>query len=139
NAVIDPTVSSPVLLSVNVNHSTLNLDRDTGSVIAAGDNTYLISLAVEGVALLADQGSSPNIILKGFKPGSAEAFFERLIRTVQVNGDTVSFESHVSFTIRRSDIGLLRLEFSLQMGSTASGNTIQLPLLITRTNSAPQL
>ncbi len=130
----------PFLSSASLSVGSVNLDTDTsGAVTPLGNLTYRINLGVAGKG--ARQGAdAPTACVLEVSTPTQTAPSTVLSLPLQATGpDTVAFSSNVSFTLQRSDVGLVRLAFRLETGSGQESNTVQRSLLVTRRNSRPQI
>lgn len=137
---VDLNFSTPFLFSAYLNAASLNLDSvyATGEVVPLTGGTYRISVHVDGRALTQGASSPLRGILHLFKPNSATPL-SFTFDLQNIGPDTLSFSFPVSFTIQRSDIGLLRFQFSIQTSSNLSSNSVEKTLLIRRHNSSPKI
>ncbi len=136
---INGLIDLPYLFEVSLNHTTLDLDTDTtGSVDSTDLNTYTISITATGSAIL-PAGRNTEGIVRIFKPTSSTPFYRTSWDMTPSMTDTSQFSIPLRFTIQRSDVGSIRLEFALQTNTGEISNTVTLSLRITRKNIKPYL
>lgn len=137
---IDPNFSAPYLFTVTLSHDSLNLDSPSPGIIdSLGDNKYQISISVTGKGYHNPSSPVTGGILKIFKPDTSAPFMKTNLPTQVLLSDTISFTKLISFILKRSDIGYLRLSFLLQTSSGLTSNIQEKGLLITRKNTPPRI
>jgi hypothetical protein len=136
---INGIVYQPILLQVNLNNTILNLDKDTtGCVDSIGSDTYNISVTASGSGII-PAGRTTQGSVRIYKPGASTPFYRRVWDIPPATSDTARFSVPLSFQIRRSDVGLISLDFDLQTNTGELSNTLIQSLLITRNNIKPYL
>jgi hypothetical protein len=132
----DAHFEAPYVLTVSLNHSTVNLDTDTtGSVTSLGNNSYRISITVDGRALSGASAPPWTGSIKIYKPGESSSFSSHSI--LLEGSDTLTFSSTISFNVKRADFGSFRIECAIQAGSGQTSGSINTTLFVTRQNSKP--
>jgi hypothetical protein len=140
---IDQSISGlidlPYLIQVNLNHTILDLDTDTtGCVDSAGLDLYTISITATGTGIL-PSGKNTEGLLQAFKPTSSTPFYRNSWDMTPPTTDTSGFSVPLSFTINRSDVGSIRIEFAFRTNTGEMSNTVTQSLQITRNNIKPYL
>ncbi len=133
SGLIDLNYGSPYLSGVTLNHSSLNLDIDsTGSVQKLDSVSFRITIQCSGVILRKASDAPSHAILQIFKPGETSPFLSSEFSVESAGEDTFSFSGPVSFIIQYTDIGALRLEFSVVTAGGVSSNLVQRSLIVGR-------
>ena len=136
NSIVDPSLSSPFLVSLSLSNSILNLDTTTtGAVIQLPDMKFKISGSIS--AKVTDPNGSQDIrkvFYRIYAPRSTDYVTSGVLSYI----DTV-YSANFSFTIDRSDVGIYRIEVYAQDQSNLISNSLQIPLIIMRNNSVPRI
>jgi hypothetical protein len=101
-------------------------------------NTYNIIITATGSGIIPSNNITEGNV-RIYKPGASVPFFRQSWNLDPLASDTVQFSVPLSFQIKRNDVGLLSLEFSLQTNTGELSNTRTQSLLITRNNIKPYL
>lgn len=136
---IDYSTEILYLSQIIIPQTALNLDNDTtGFVTPLGNSKYEISLTAYGSAYPANE-RVVECIVRIFKPSSSTPFFRVSLQLNPSSEDTLKFSIPLHFTINRSDVGLMKFEFSLTTARGVISNQITRTLQIVRQNSKPAI
>ena len=137
--IIDPDYSSPFLAQVRMVPDHVNLDLDTLTAIALGQNQYRLSLAGQ-VAARRQLSTGPfQITAEILMPGSSTPAGQQSTGISFGASDTLTATVPLSFVVERSDIGALRLRWTITAGSGRQSNSVTTSIFITRRNSPPRI
>lgn len=138
---VDGTISPPVLLQSSIAHSIVNLDSTLpGVVVPLPDGMF--EIRTSGFAVAIDRDGSGELTKLAFyvhAPGSNSIVASGNLPLTRTYGDTAEFAGAISFSLRRTDFGLFRIEFLAFDQTGLRSLSVRHPLLITRANSRPIL
>lgn len=139
---LDPDLTAPMIASASLDDETLNLDTtSSGSVVRLPDGTYRVTQFL--YASVTNETGIQNlngVYYRIYKPGA-----QRYFASGRMSLDSIStavaatFIANPSFTLNRSDAGLYRVEVYGLSASDEASNYLQIPLDVTRNNSAPRI
>lgn len=137
---IDPVLSAPLVESASIGTAILNLDTTSDAgVLRLPDGTYRITQPLSArIQYDVGIGTLKGVYYRLYRPGSSSYFSSgTLNRDTLTSAETAVYSASISFSMNRSEAGLYRIEVFAQGQSASAGNYVQIPLRVTRNNSAP--
>ncbi len=135
--IIDSNLEAPFISSVIISQAELNLDTTTSFAITRlANGTYRItdSLFAE---ITNPAPAIRRVHFKIYAPGSGSHFISG---TLNLSPGTTSLYSNTfTFIMDRSDAGTFRIEVYAENTSGNTSNVVQIPLVISRNNSTPNI
>ena len=149
SGLLSPSFKTPLLSSAQLFHTNIDLDTTASpAVVRLIDGTYVVKDSIwvrcdSGANLPAQVQSMASVT---YRVLSADRLRELTAGTVEPNFSNGSaaqptslFTQEVSIHLSRGDAGRLIVEIAAAYPGGLSGNTISVPLLVTRRNSPPIL
>ncbi|HEV8539436.1 MAG TPA: hypothetical protein VGR15_11015 [Bacteroidota bacterium] len=134
DAIVDPGLSPPFIISVTSSDSALHLDTTTSAAVTRlPNNRFRISGSIS--AKVADPNGLQDlrqVNYRLYEPRSSDYITSGVLGYL----DT-SYSASFSFTISRSEAGIFRFEVYAQDRDNLTSNFLQIPLVISRNNSRP--
>jgi len=130
---IDQNFATPYLSPVTLSEGTLDISKDTtGSVQQLDSIRYKITILFRGTVIGVGGDVPSQGMVQVFKPDTVSPFLQNSFGLSPASGDTFSFASPLSFTIRNTDVGTMHLVFSVTSMSGLVSNVVQQSLSINR-------
>jgi hypothetical protein len=143
SSLVDSSFLPPFMQSADLSISFINIDTTSGtSVVRLPDGKFKITISISA------QTNDPigisdikQVSYRVYRPGSQGYYPSGLLtRESGIPDSTVQlYSGTITFTISRTDIGIYTIEVFAQSKANLSSNSLQLPLLIAKNNSVPQI
>jgi hypothetical protein len=142
DGVIDTSLASPLVTAASLDHGALNLDTTSDATVTRlPDGTYRISQSLYAhVAYAPGISGLTAVSYRIYRPGGSRYFASgSMNRTSLTSATSADFAAPIAFALDRSEAGLYRIEIFAQGQSSSASNYFQIPLLVSRNNSAPRI
>ncbi len=139
DSAVNPDYTSPLLLSVVLDRTVLNLDTDTSAAHPATENLYSVRVTASVKALRQSSTGPYTAAFTVLLPRSTEPVARITGTLIPMTNDTMSAEFPIDFSLLRSDIGTVTIRCLLRPGEGLSSNELSQTLFVTRHNSRPKI
>ena len=139
--IIDVSLNSPFVSSLELRSSVVNLDTTTGSTVNHLPNG-LYAVSDTAVAWVSNPSGVQNIQRVSYylyQPDQQSYFSTGSMQLVGSTDSVATYRTGFSFTINRSDIGAYRIEVSAENKANLTSNSLVRSVVITRNNIRPRL
>jgi hypothetical protein len=139
--ILDSTYITPYVSSLSSVESSLDLDTTTSTAVKhLGGGRYLISDSIS--VLVTDPAGSGDIkavYYRLYPPNSGEYSIAGPLEFRNAGADSARYTAAFSFTVGRADVGMFQIEVYAVSRGNLPGNSVALPLTLTRNRSHPHL
>ena len=139
--ILDSTYTTPYVSSLSSAETSLDIDTTTSTAVKhLGGGRYLLSDSIS--ALVTDPagfGDIKAVYYRLYPPNSGDYSSTGALELRNAGADSARYTAAFTFRVGRADVGMFRIEVYAVSRGNLTGNSVALPLTVTRNRSHPHL